>query len=139
MRTVIVSVIAVLFAGCAQVPPGDVVGGDAVWEMTGDPLVAPGHATGTVTTCIADADGLRVTAGVHGSSLTLILGGDSTQPEWDAVVGPSYFVEPRGSGWWAPLLTECEIHVGTGAGTWEIDAECTQGTAHVTITGCERR
>lgn len=132
--------LVVLFAGCAPVPPGDVVGGHAEWiGRWTDP--APEY-TGDVRICFVDAEGLHVTAGEHSPGITLTLLGDWTQAEWDPEVSvASSYHHPSGSGFLAYPLRACEAHVGTGAGEWIVDLECTEPglSAHIVITGCERR
>lgn len=133
-------ILVALLAGCAPVPPGDVVGGHAEWiGRWTDP--APTY-TGEVRLCFADDDGLHVTAGPDGQSITIVLEGDWTQAEWDAVVSPAgAYVRPNGASFLAYPFYECEAHVGTGNGEWVIDMECTAPdlSAHVVVTGCERR
>lgn len=120
--------------GCAPVPPGDSVGGSAEWR---DDF---GTYSGAVSICFVDEAGLHVTAGERGESLTIGAGGDWTQLEWDASDLSSYYVRSDGGdGNILTPLTECTMHVGTGAGSWIVDVECAEVTASIVVTGCERR
>ncbi len=132
-------ILVALLSGCAPVPPGDVVGGRAEWVgRWTDP--APEYA-GDVRICFVDAEGLHVTAGEHSPGITLVLAGDWTLPEWDAADVSGGYSHPSGSGFVGYPLYECEAHIGTGAGEWVVDLECTEPglSARVVITGCERR
>lgn len=133
------TILVALLAGCAPVPPGDVVGGHAEWVgRWTDP--APTY-TGDVRICWVDDDGLHVTAGGHSPNVSVELAGDWTRPEWDTTDIGGGYSHPSGSGFLGYPFYTCEAHIGTGSGEWIVDLECTEPnlSAHIVITGCERR